>query len=162
MSVIWRAAAGFTRRRAGCRIAITILALWMVVPVEAEIYQWRDASGRVHFGDKKPAAADTEVVSRQVTEVNTDESAAERKKLERLFKAESAAERAHRQRQEVEQRRNQAERERQCEQARRQLELLQGPVYFTREDGSSFSISESERERRAFEMAGQLAIHCDF
>jgi hypothetical protein len=34
-----------------------LLALLLVTPAMAELYQWKDENGRVHFSDKKPGTA---------------------------------------------------------------------------------------------------------
>ncbi|HEX5276432.1 MAG TPA: DUF4124 domain-containing protein [Fluviicoccus sp.] len=36
-------------------IAAVIVLLWLCTPAHAEIYQWKDAEGKVHFTDKPPA-----------------------------------------------------------------------------------------------------------
>lgn len=38
------------------------LMLWLPLAASAEIHQWRDDQGRLHFGDKPPAEADTTVL----------------------------------------------------------------------------------------------------
>lgn len=141
-------------------MAVILLAVLASMPVKAEIYQWRDADGRLHFGDKKPTHLEAEEVSGSVGKVNSDSSGVERKKLERLFKAETVAERAHRQRVEQARQQDQMKRQQQCDKAREHLAVLQGPVYFVREDGSTYSISETERELRASEMTASIENYC--
>jgi len=47
----------------------TATALWMLAwalisPAQAQIYTWKDASGRVHFSDKAPANQQAERIGR--------------------------------------------------------------------------------------------------
>lgn len=37
---------------------ILLLALGLSAPAGAEVYQWRDDAGQLHFGDRPPATAD--------------------------------------------------------------------------------------------------------
>lgn len=37
---------------------ILLLAFGLSAPVGAEVYQWRDDAGQLHFGDRPPATAD--------------------------------------------------------------------------------------------------------
>ncbi|MBR9912212.1 MAG: DUF4124 domain-containing protein [Gammaproteobacteria bacterium] len=130
-------------------------------PLVAEVYQWRDEQGRVHFSDRKPPDRKTKVEAREVEVSNIDESSAEREKLGKLFQPATAAEQKLQRQQAQQRQRDQLERAQQCTEARQQLLILQGPVYFTREDGSTYTISEAEREQKAAAAAAWIASHCD-
>lgn len=154
-----------------CPLGVTrrLLAVLLLVPLilsslpsvsAATIYQWRDENGKLHFSDKKPKHQPAEDISRAVEKVNVDDSGAERAKLQRLFKPETAEEKALKQRQQ-QQTAQQAQRQQvQCGKARRYLEVLRGPVYFSREDGSTYDVSESERQQRVAEMEAQIRDNC--
>nr|WP_233709951.1 DUF4124 domain-containing protein [Aestuariicella albida] len=126
----------------------------------AEIYQWRDASGKLHFSDKKPKQQAAKDISDTLGDINVDQSAVEREKLERLFKPETPEEKALRQQEAGRQAYREEKRKEQCEQARNYLDALKGPVYFVREDGSSYDISEAERRQRVVALQAQIRQYC--
>lgn len=137
-----------------------LLAGLLVLPATAEVYQWRDADGKVHFSDKKPQTRPAQVISASLQPLNLDESSTERQKLERLFKPETAAEKALREREAGEQAQRTRLRDERCTEARNYLQALQGPVFFVADDGSSYTISEAERQQQAAELAAQMREHC--
>lgn len=126
----------------------------------AEIYQWRDADGKLHFSDKKPKQQAAKEISDTVGDINMDESAVERAKLERLFKPETPEEKALREKEAGQQAYRDEKQQEQCEQARNYLDTLKGPVYFVREDGSSYDISEAERRQRIEALQAQIRQNC--
>ncbi len=130
------------------------------LPVLGEVYQWRDENGKLHFSDKKPKRVEVNDISESVTNVNVDESGEERAKMERLFKPETPQERALREQKAAQQAQRKAKNARQCEEARDALEILRGPVYFTREDGSSYDISKEEQAKRVAKLERQIKRNC--
>ncbi|WP_439133136.1 DUF4124 domain-containing protein [Pseudomaricurvus sp.] len=142
------------------RAALLGLLVMLCGSVSAEIYQWRDASGKLHFSDKKPKQQAAKDISHTVSDINMDDSAVEREKLERLFKPETPEEKALRQKEAGRQANREEKQQKQCEQARNYLDALKGPVYFVREDGSSYDISETERQQRVAALEGQIKRHC--
>lgn len=143
-------------------LAASGLALGLAsLPALAEIYQWRDAEGRLHFSDRQPKGAKAEDVSHKVEDVNVDESSGERKKLGGVFRQETAAEKQLQQQQLQQQQQERRQQQQQCANARQQLRVLQGPVYFTRTDGSTYTVSERERARRAAELEARIREYCD-
>ncbi|MBU3068489.1 DUF4124 domain-containing protein [Aestuariicella sp. G3-2] len=134
--------------------------LVMFGSASAEIYQWRDASGKLHFSDKKPKQQAAKDISDTLGDINVDQSAVEREKLERLFKPETPEEKALRQQEAGRQAYREEKRKEQCEQARNYLDALKGPVYFVREDGSSYDISEAERRQRVVALQAQIRQYC--
>ncbi len=130
------------------------------LPVLGEVYQWRDENGKLHFSDKKPKRVEVNDISESVTNVNVDESGDERAKMERLFKPETAQEKAQRAQKAAQQAQKKAKTARQCEEAREALEILRGPVYFTREDGTSYDISKAEQAERVAKLERQIRRNC--
>lgn len=144
-------------------LCIALGGVWLVSmapPVAAEIYQWRDADGKLHFSDKKPKQQQAQDISHTVADTNVDESGVERKKLERLFKPETSEEKAMRQKEAGRQAYREEKQQQQCEEARKYLEVLKGPVYFVREDGSSYDISEAERRQKEEKLEAQIRQYC--
>ncbi len=146
-----------------------LLASLLLVPVilsglppasAATIYQWRDENGKLHFSDKKPKHQPAQDISGTVGNVNVDDSGAERAKLQRLFKPATAEEKALQRRQQQQAAQQARQRRTQCDKARRYLAVLRGPVYFSREDGSTYDISEDERRQRVAEVEAQIRANC--
>lgn len=132
----------------------------LAMPAAAEIYQWRDASGKLHFSDKKPKQQEAEAVSYTLGKINTDDSTQEREKLERLFKPETAAEKAQRQQDMQQQAQREQQHQQRCHKARNYLKGLQGRVSFVREDGSVYTVSEAERQQQEAELQAQIRQYC--
>ncbi len=53
------------------KLIVLITTLIFTISVSAEILKWTDSDGRVHFGDKPPAGAETSIVE---VRINTYES----------------------------------------------------------------------------------------
>jgi len=53
------------------KLILLISTLLFTIGVSAEILKWTDSDGRVHFGDKPPAGAETSIVE---VKINTYES----------------------------------------------------------------------------------------
>jgi len=148
---------------AKCWILTSAIALGvslMSLAVTAEVYQWRDENGKLHFSDKKPKQQDSEDISASVKAVNIDDSGEERAKLERLFKPETAEEKALKQQQSADKSQKQAQMKVQCDKAKKTLEILKGPVYFTRQDGSSYDVSVDEQARRVSKLEKSIRKNC--
>ena len=128
--------------------------------VEAEVYQWRDENGKIHFSDTKPKQQQAKDISHTVEQVNVDESSAERAKLQQLFKPETEEEKAMKREKAARKARQKAERKKQCAKAREELRILRGPVYFVRDDGSTYDISKAEQARRVADYESQIRKHC--
>ncbi|GAB3113045.1 DUF4124 domain-containing protein [Aestuariicella hydrocarbonica] len=149
------------------RASVSSHLLWVaVLPclpalASAEVYQWRDANGQLHFSDKKPSVAGVQAMTHRVNATNVDDSGREREKLGRLFKPETAAEKTHRLQAQERQARQGLERQQQCDSAREYLAVLQGRVYFVREDGSRYDISEAERAQQVVKMESIINQNCD-
>lgn len=132
----------------------------LVASAQAQVYQWRDADGKVHFSDKKPKAEGAKDISHTVDKTNVDESTAERSKLERLFKQETPEEKAFSQQQAQVKQRESERQQAACEGARNNLKVLRGPVYFTNDDGSTYDVSQEEHKRRVATLEAEIRKYC--
>ena len=142
-------------------LAVFALAASFWFPaVEAEVYQWRDENGKLHFSDKKPRQQEAEDISHTVEKVNVDESSAERAKLHELFKPETPEEKALKQQKAAQEARQQVKMNQRCAEAREALKILRGPVYFTREDGTTYDVSKEEQARRVAKLEADIRKHC--
>lgn len=136
------------------------LLLVMSFAVQAQIYKWTDAEGNVHFGDERSREAraqntQSEEISGKLPQLNVSQGS----DTGYVLSGESASEkRARIQAQKEEER---AARKPACDEARKELSIISGPVYFTREDGSEYTISESERAELERELRAEIDRYCD-
>lgn len=107
-----------------------ILALFLALPAAAQIYEWRDAEGRLNYSDQPPHGVEAKLIrpgrtpsspADEDTEETRPPSLAERELEFRERRAEEAEARARAEQES----RQAAERERMCTQARNQLAALQ-------------------------------------
>ena len=126
----------------------------------AEIYQWRDEQGRVHFSDKKPENASAKDISDTLTPANVDQGHQHTQVLKGAYRGKTDAEHKYEQRKAYQQEEARHKLQVYCDKARRRLETLQGPVYFEREDGSTYTVSEKEREKMAQDYRAKVRKHC--
>jgi len=141
-------------------VAVVLLLLGSTTQLNAEVYQWRDAEGKVHFSDKKPASTDAEDISDSLEHTNVEQSGDQRKRLNRLFVKETPEERQLKEAQARDSQTAQAQQENLCREARQRLKILRGRVVFPDGKGGYVSIPETERERRAGEMQRQVTRLC--
>lgn len=138
------------------------MKLWMLIflllmnsAVNAEVYRWTDSSGKVHYGDKKPAEK-AEDISAKVKQQNIDTSSTEHQKLETIFRKENDADREYK--------RQQTQRPlvdiRKCQEMKRYLQVISGPVQFLDEDGKAIRVTEEERKKRVLETSDYIAKNC--
>ena len=133
------------------------LAICAAVSAEAEVYRWTDAQGRVHYSDKKPAAA-AEDVTRAVTRQNLDTGTEERRKLEQILRKENPADRAY-----VQQHTAAAhnQQQRRCAAVRTRIARISRPVRFVDKQGRDVRVTEAQRSAEIDELKLYLARHCD-
>jgi hypothetical protein len=123
----------------------------------ADIYRWRDAQGKLHYSDKKPAA-DAEDITRAVSKQNIDTSTAEHQKVEQILRRENSADRQYLN----EQRQQQATRQAQsCAALRQRIKRISGRVQFVDDDGKEVHVSEAERNARLLELNNYLKRECE-
>ena len=122
---------------------------------QAEVYRWTDASGKVHYGDKKPAEQ-SENITDQVKQINVDTSGTEHKKLERIFRKENAADREYAARNS----RPDPNLLARCREARQYLRDISGRVSFVDTQGKLMRVTETERQQMVKETKAAIAEHC--
>ncbi|WP_226664382.1 DUF4124 domain-containing protein [Microbulbifer aggregans] len=123
-----------------------------------ELYRWVDAEGKVHFGDRPPAGTNVEEMESSLKPLNRADAT-----KKQAFPDSRRADQVERdyQNQKRQQQQNRARQQQTaCSQARRQLRVLQGPVYFVDDKGNESTISERQREQRARELAEQIRQLC--
>jgi len=140
--------------------AVILVLLCGTTQVGAEVYQWRDAEGKVHFADKKPASVDAEDISGSLERTNVEQSGEQRERLNRLFAKETPEELRLDEERQRQKGAAQEKRRRQCVEAKKRLEILRGRVIFSDDKGGFVSVPESERKRRAKEAARWVSQLC--
>ncbi|WGL15576.1 DUF4124 domain-containing protein [Microbulbifer bruguierae] len=123
-----------------------------------ELYRWVDEDGRVHFSDRPPVEAKAESLDGQLKPINSADAT---RKID--FPDSSRAQQIERdyvQRRQAQEARDLHQRQIACNQARRQLEILKGRVYFVDADGNQTTISERERAEKASALDALIHRHC--
>jgi len=155
-----------------CKISVLFVAivrivctLLLILPfsasTSAEIYRWTDAQGKTHFSEHPPEEqVKSEEISSQLSPLNRDSSSEETKKLQQLFKGATPEEQALQQQEKAQQQKRDTRKGIACDKAKKQLQVLKGPVYFTDENGKEYSVSEEERQRRVSKLEQEIRRHC--
>ena len=144
------------------RIACTLLLILpFSISTSAEIYRWIDAQGKTHFSEHPPGdQVKSEEVSSQLSPLNRDSSSEETKKLQQLFKGATPEEQALQQQEKAQQQQRDQQKNLVCNKAKKQLQILKGPVYFTDNNGKEYSVSEEERQGRVSRLEQEIRRHC--
>jgi uncharacterized protein DUF4124 len=141
---------------------VVAIGLILLMPTSfAEIYRWVDSDGKLHFSDQPPEDSTvSEEVSSKMSPINRDSSAEETEKLQQVFQGETPEEQAFHQQQKAQQQRRDQNTERACQQAKYNLKILKGRVYFEDPDGNEIIVTEEQREQRANQLEEKIRRHC--
>lgn len=108
------------------RALIPLLLACLCTVASAEIYTWRDASGKVHYSDKPPAGLDARTVRGAPAPAGPAAEGASRSLAEREMDFRKRRDEAAKAQAKAETDKREAEESRQnCEQAKRQLQALE-------------------------------------
>lgn len=142
-------------------VCALLLILPFAVNTSAEIYRWTDAQGKTHFSEHPPEdQVKSEEVSSQLSPLNRDSSSEETKKLQQLFKGPTPEEQALQQQEKFKRQQQDQQKNLACNKAKKQLQILKGPVYFTDNNGKEYSVSEEERQQRVSRLEQEIRRHC--
>lgn len=131
---------------------------WQLPAAAEELYRWVDADGKVHFGDRPPQDAAVESIEAKLKPINRADATRREdfpdtrraQQIEQQYQSEKRL-----------QYQQQARRAQQvCSRARRELEILKGPVYFVDAEGNESTISERERQAQARALEAQIREYC--
>lgn len=138
------------------RIFIFFLALSF--SVNAQIYKWVDEEGNVHFGDeasRRSAQQDhAQDVSDEMSSINLSEGSETGYTPSAL---ETETRKAQQKKQTDTQKKQMVSA---CAQARKDLQILSGPVYFTDDKGEAYTVSEREREEMEQNLKADIQKYC--
>jgi Domain of unknown function (DUF4124) len=144
-------------------IAVSLLLLISIFSPAgfSDIYRWVDSNGKLHFSDQPPEdSATAEEVSSKMSPINRDSSTEETQKLQQVFQGETPEEQAFQNQQKARQQRQDQNVTRACQQAKNNLQVLKGRVYFEDVDGNEIIVTEEQREQRANQLAEEIRRHC--
>jgi len=140
--------------------AIVLVMFCGAAPVCAEVYQWRDSDGKLHFSDKKPVSTEAEDISENLERTNIERSGEQRDRLNRLFAKETLEERRLNDESERQKQVARDKKKLQCDKAREYLSAIRGRVNFKDSKGNHVPVSESERKRKAKVFESLVSQHC--
>ncbi|TDT44201.1 uncharacterized protein DUF4124 [Halospina denitrificans] len=134
------------------RLLLMAVLTVFVSPLSAEIYQWKDDQGNVHFSDEPPpdSEAETQEVTPDTSAINTDSDAVkQRKAKQRQYLDERQQEREQQARERAEQEQEQAQQEARCREMRGRIKHMErmSRFYVINDDGSRSYVSEEEAQR---------------
>lgn len=127
--------------------------LLLPLSVCADVYQWRDAQGKVHYSDQKPSKSTYQDISQRLSRINVESSHALRKGVSDVFTPMGSVEK-----QWIKEQKRQlvAQTKEACTEEQRVLSLLQGPVHIRDEHGGILKVTESQRQEREHKQQSKL------
>lgn len=146
-------------RKTGFTHLLLILLLWAAENACSEVYRWIDTDGKVHYSDKKPKVA-AEDITADVSKQNLDESSAEQRKLQTLFRPENDADREHYRKQQS-QAQPTAENARNCRKSRELLHILSDRVQLLDSQGKEVRFTEKDRQQKVKDVQDYLEKNCN-
>lgn len=152
-----------------------LLLLTPALPAQAEVYQWTDSNGRLHFGDQpaqgarnvRPVAAPTPARTYPGSSPSpaADPAAApdarERLERQRRLSEVLAQERAARERERQQAAADAAARARKCQALRRHLQSIEGVrAFHEAPNGERHYLDDAERQAYVERVNRDLEAHC--
>lgn len=141
---------------------IGICLVMLTLPVQAEVYKWVDAQGRVHYGDR-PTTNDADKVKIKDQNVSgQSDQPASRHELQQRFLRARAEERREKQQARAEEKQKKAQAKRNCEQAKKEYDKYRfaGGLYVKGKDGERQYLSFKEREEYEKSLAAKVKKWC--
>ncbi len=125
----------------------------------AEVYKWKDAQGRVHFGDRPPETRQAENITEDTQKVNISTDLSSPKMIENLERGREQAKRQSYQAYKKQVNR-QPSLDSRCRVAKARLDKMQGRVIFYDGKGKALKVSEKERQKMALKLEKDISQHC--
>ncbi|MFP5440817.1 MAG: DUF4124 domain-containing protein [Gammaproteobacteria bacterium] len=146
-------------------VTTLLLAAVFCFPVVAgaEMYTWKDAEGRTHFGDKPPPEAreQAEEIEAKAYKPGSDEKTREvYQRTNRMFDAKDKIQREAQQEQDQRAAHNEEARKAGCREARDRARQLNGPVLFVDDEGNPVKATDADRKQKLQETQDWIAQNC--
>jgi hypothetical protein len=153
--------------KAGYHLGLAV-CLFLVLPVQAEVYKWTDEQGRVHFSDKPPSKDTPEYQLRTPASAGSASSQesltdAERRARQKKLSDSLEADRSEKQQAEAKRKQQQARREHNCTVARAELTASKRAnlVYDYDQQGNRVYYSEAKKQRYLESLRAEERKWCD-
>lgn len=128
--------------------------------VHSDVYRWVDEQGNVHFGDKAHANTQAQDITQDTQLKNLDYSADRTQQSLQQIELRQQAQSTESQQRDAQLNNSSAKRKQACSDAKQQLRILQGRVYFVDEKGQEVSVTEKERQQRADALQKKIKQYC--
>ncbi len=128
--------------------------------VHSEVYRWVDEQGNVHFGDKAHANTQAQDITQDTQLKNLDYSADRTQQSLQQIELRQQAQSTESQQRDAQLSKNPTKWKQACNDAKQQLRILQGRVYFVDEKGQEVSVTEKERQQRADALQNKIKQYC--
>lgn len=145
-----------------------VLGLFLVLPVQAEVYKWTDEHGRVHYSDTPPGEETPGYQLRtpeSVSDTLPQESFtdAERRARQKKLSDSLEADRLEKQQAETKRKEQQAKREHNCKVARKELNASKRAnlIYDYDKQGNRVYFSEAKKQRYLESLHAEVRKWCD-
>jgi len=125
----------------------------------SEVYQWKDANGQMHFGDRAPVDKHSDNISNQLDRINISTDLSSPALM--LKHAEQKEARKNEERQKlIKQQKSLTSLSEACMNARHYLTTIEGRVVFTDIHGKEVKVSEQERRNKVLKVKKIIRQNC--
>lgn len=144
------------------RLITGIFIVAMSLSVQAGVYKWTDAQGRIHYGDKPSTDEADEVKIRKQVDGNQAGQPAARQQLQERFLRSREEERAEKKKAKAEEKRKQVEARNKCAQAKKDYDRYRyaSSIYLEGKGGEREHLSFKEREAYEKSVAAKVKKWC--
>jgi hypothetical protein len=141
---------------------IWLLLVMMTSSLEAGVYKWVDAQGRVHYGDKPSATNAAEVDIKDQYGSGQADQPASRRELQQRFLRAREEDRNEKKKARAEKKQKRAEAKRKCEQAKKEYDKYRyaGSIYVKGKSGEREYLSFKERADYEKSLAAKITKWC--
>ncbi|MGI0118894.1 DUF4124 domain-containing protein [Zooshikella sp. RANM57] len=144
------------------QVVVSVLLLVASGLVQAEMYQWRDEQGRIHYSDKPPADTEQKADKVDIRVKNNDFNYMDENRLESLRRQEQNKTVRDElvEKEQAKKKKQDRKKQYKCVGLKNELEKLEGPVVFYDKEGNLVKVSEKERDARAAQIRKEIQQHC--
>lgn len=145
------------------QLALVLAALLAAPLAAAEMYTWKDADGRTHFGDQPPPEVKDQAqqIEAKAYKPGTDEKTREvYQRTNRMFDETDKAKRDAEEKRQAQATAKEEARKSGCFEARKRARSLNGPVIFVDDEGRPLKTTDAERKQKLQETQDWIAKNC--